>query len=167
MVRNVLVATVPIDADRRLYAGTSSRGRRRNLSGGWRCGAVADRWCVSTIHGGRAPSCVVGAPVGSRGRWPALANGFTPSDNTKTALAATRGVHVRESIRLEVPLADVYGFWPRLENLRRFMTHLNRVIENSDRKSHWVAVGPAGLAVGRPPTKSCRGWPKAGSIRCG
>jgi uncharacterized membrane protein len=84
---------------------------------------------------------------GIMGHWPAIANGLTPSDHTKTALAGLRGVHVRESIRLEVPLADVYGFWRRLENLPRFMTHLDRVIENSDGKSHWVAAGPGGLAV--------------------
>jgi uncharacterized membrane protein len=74
-------------------------------------------------------------------------NGFAQPDNTKTALSGERGVHVRESIRLEVPLADVYGFWRRLENLPRFMTHLDRVTESSDGKSHWVAAGPAGLVV--------------------
>jgi uncharacterized membrane protein len=84
---------------------------------------------------------------GITGHWPALANNFTRSDNTKTALAGTRGVHVRESIRLEVPLPEVYGFWRQLENLPRFMTHLDRVTESSDGKSHWVAVGPAGLSV--------------------
>ena len=56
-------------------------------------------------------------------------------------------MHVREAARLEVPLAEVYGFWRRLENLPRFMTHLNRVTETSYGKSHWVAVGPAGLLV--------------------
>ena len=54
---------------------------------------------------------------------------------------------MRESIRLEVPLAAAYGFWRRLENLPRFMTHLDRVTESPDGTSHWVAVGPAGLAV--------------------
>jgi uncharacterized membrane protein len=84
---------------------------------------------------------------GITGHWPAPANGFTQSSNTKIALAGARGVHVRESIQLELPLADVYGFWRRLENLPRFMTHLDRVTESSDGQSHWVAVGPAGLAV--------------------
>ena len=84
---------------------------------------------------------------GITGHWPTIANGLTPSDNTRTALGGTRGVHVRESIRLEVPLADVYAFWRRLDNLPRFMTHLDRVTESSDGKSHWVSVGPAGLAV--------------------
>ena len=46
-----------------------------------------------------------------------------------------------------MPVADVYRFWRRLENLPRFMTHLDRVTEGSDGKSHWVAAGPAGLAV--------------------
>jgi uncharacterized membrane protein len=84
---------------------------------------------------------------GLTGHWPALANGSVQSDNTKAALAGSRGVHVRESIRLEVPLAEVYGFWRRLENLPRFMTHLDRVTEGADGTSHWVAAGPAGLAV--------------------
>jgi uncharacterized membrane protein len=84
---------------------------------------------------------------GITGEWPALANGSTRSDNTKTALGRARGVHVRESIRLEVPLADVYRFWRRLENLPRFMTHLDGVTEGANGTSHWVAIGPAALAV--------------------
>ena len=54
---------------------------------------------------------------------------------------------MRESIRLEVTLGAVYRFWRRLENLPQFMTHLERVTETGDGKSHWVASGPAGLAV--------------------
>ena len=84
---------------------------------------------------------------GVTGHWPVLANGSIHSDNTKTALAGARGIHVRESIRLEVPLADVYRFWRRWENLPRFMRHLDRVTEGSNGKSHWVAIGPAGLRV--------------------
>jgi uncharacterized membrane protein len=84
---------------------------------------------------------------GITGHWPALANGFTQHDNVKTALSGARGVHVRESIRLEVPIAEVYRYWRRFENLPRFMTHLDCVTETSDGKSHWVALGPAGLAV--------------------
>jgi uncharacterized membrane protein len=54
---------------------------------------------------------------------------------------------VRESIRLEVPLADVYRFWRRLDNLPQFMTHLDRVTEAENGTSHWVASGPAGVRV--------------------
>jgi uncharacterized membrane protein len=84
---------------------------------------------------------------GLTGRWPAFLDEYVQSDNTRIALSGNRGIHVRESIRLEVPIADVYRFWRRLENLPRFMRHLERVTETSDRRSHWVAAGPAGFAV--------------------
>ena len=137
-----------MDADRR-YDGTSS------LRDAETCLALGSGALLLLVGASRrsmagALLAMSSAPLlyrGITGHWPALPNGLTPSDNTKAALAGTRGVHVRESIRLEVPLADVYGFWRRLENLPRFMTHLDRVIETSDGKSHWVAVGPAGLAV--------------------
>jgi len=84
---------------------------------------------------------------GITGRWPDVLNGYVQSDSTKVALSGGRGVHVRDSVRVELPVADIYRFWRRLENLPRFMTHLDRVTESSDGKSHWVAAGPAGLAV--------------------
>jgi uncharacterized membrane protein len=84
---------------------------------------------------------------GITGRWPDLLNEYVQPDSTRTALGGERGVHVRESIRLEVPIADVYRFWRRLDNLPRFMTHLNRVTETPGGTSHWVAAGPAGLTV--------------------
>jgi uncharacterized membrane protein len=99
-----------------------------------------------------AGTCVAAASTpllyrGVMGRWPAfLARGWA-DDDTKTALAGDRGVHVREAVRLELPIEEVYRFWRRLENLPRFMSHLDRVTESSNGRSHWVARGPAGLAV--------------------
>ena len=58
-----------------------------------------------------------------------------------------RGVHVRESVRLECSISDAYRFWRRLEDLPRFMSHLRSVTQTSDRQSHWIAAGPAGIAV--------------------
>ena len=84
---------------------------------------------------------------GITGSWPFVLTGYVQPDITKTALDGEREVHVRESVQLEIPLAEAYRFWRRLENLPRFMTHLNRVSETSDGTSHWVAAGPAGLAV--------------------
>jgi uncharacterized membrane protein len=84
---------------------------------------------------------------GITGRWPDVMNGHGERDSTRAALAGERGVHVRESVRLEMPVADVYRFWRRLENLPRFMAHLDRVTETPEGRSHWVAAGPAGLAV--------------------
>jgi uncharacterized membrane protein len=84
---------------------------------------------------------------GLTGRWPFELDGDAQHGSTKHALAGNRGIHVRESIRLEVPIADVYRYWRRLDNLPQFMTHLERVTESADGRSHWVASGPAGFAV--------------------
>src|SRR3954468_22310647 len=84
---------------------------------------------------------------GVTGHWPHVRNGNGHRDNTRTALSGDRGVHVRESVRLETPVAEVYRFWRRLDNLPKFMMHLDRVNEQPDGRSHWVAKGPAGLAV--------------------
>jgi uncharacterized membrane protein len=84
---------------------------------------------------------------GFTGSWPGIVEHYVRPGDTKIALGGARGMHVRESIRLERPVADVYRFWRRLENLPRFMAHLDRVAETADGKSHWVACGPAGLAV--------------------
>jgi uncharacterized membrane protein len=98
-----------------------------------------------------AGACLVvaSAPLlyrGITGRWPGL-NGFAEPNSTRSALGGDRGVHVRESIRLEAPVGDIYRFWRRLENLPQFMTHLHRVTETSGGISHWVASGPAGFTV--------------------
>jgi uncharacterized membrane protein len=83
---------------------------------------------------------------GLTGRWP-VTNGHSPQEVSRRALSGYRGVHVQESIRLEVPIAEAYAFWRRLENLPRIMMHLERVTETSPKTSHWVATGPAGLSV--------------------
>jgi uncharacterized membrane protein len=84
---------------------------------------------------------------GLTGRWPFELGGEAQPDSTRYALAGDRGIHVRESIRLEVPVDEVYRFWRRLGNLPHFMTHLEQVTESAGGRSHWVASGPAGFAV--------------------
>jgi uncharacterized membrane protein len=79
------------------------------------------------------------------GDWP-VPQGL-PRDDTRVALSGSRGMHVREAIRLEVPRAELYEFWRKLENLPRFMTHLRSVTDLGGGRSHWVAAGPADAAV--------------------
>ena len=57
------------------------------------------------------------------------------------------GIRVDETIRVNKPAAELYRFWRRLENLPRFMDHLEAVNIIDDRKSHWIAIGPAGFRV--------------------
>jgi uncharacterized membrane protein len=71
----------------------------------------------------------------------------TSTFDTRAALSGARGFHVHESVHVEKPLEDVYRFWRNLENLPRFMTHLERVIDLGNGRSHWVAKGPAGWSV--------------------
>lgn len=87
---------------------------------------------------------------GLAGEWPPplrdlVANG--DNTNTRAALSGSRGMHVREAVRIEKPLQEVYRFWRQLENLPRFMTNLVHVTELGNGRSHWVAKGPGGVGV--------------------
>ena len=80
-------------------------------------------------------------------RWPGEANGTRANEHTRAALGGARGLHLRESVRIERPVEDVFRYWRRLENLPRFMRHVEQVSERSPGMSHWVVRGPAGLRV--------------------
>jgi len=84
---------------------------------------------------------------GITGRWPDVLDRDTEANGTRQALGGQRRVHVRESVRLEVPVAAAYRFWRHLDNLPQFMTHLNRVTTMAEDRSHWEAAGPGGLTV--------------------
>src|SRR6188508_1335394 len=47
---------------------------------------------------------------GIRGTWPRLEDVLPSNGDTRTALGGSRGIHVRESIRLEMPVDEVYRF---------------------------------------------------------
>jgi len=81
---------------------------------------------------------------GMLGRNTALDDG--PSSPV-TSVRRGEGVRVDESIVLNRPRGEVYRFWRRLENLPRFMDHLEAVAVLDDRRSHWIARGPAGSRV--------------------
>jgi uncharacterized membrane protein len=82
---------------------------------------------------------------GATGRWPAGL--LSSSGDTREALSGPRGIHVREAIRLECPVDEVYRFWSRLDNLPTFMTNLAAVTDLGGGRSHWVARGPGGVRV--------------------
>ena len=64
-----------------------------------------------------------------------------------TSIAHRRGVSVRRTVNINKPIEDVYAFWRDLENLPRFMRHLESVTCDGSRRSHWVARGPGGRRV--------------------
>src|SRR6266851_4655528 len=55
-----------------------------------------------------------------------------------------RGIGVEESVIVNVSPEEVYRFWRNFENLPRFMSHLKSVRVIDDKRSHWIARGPAG-----------------------
>ncbi len=54
-------------------------------------------------------------------------------------------VEIEATVSVDKPRSEVYSFWRNLENLPRFMKHLETVEEITDTKSKWTAKGPAGL----------------------
>lgn len=60
-------------------------------------------------------------------------------DDTRAALAGSRGLLVHESVTIHRPASELYRFWRTLENLPRAMSHLESVTDLGDGRSHWVA----------------------------
>ncbi len=57
------------------------------------------------------------------------------------------GIHVERAIAVNRPVAELYRYWRHLVNLPSFMHHLEAVTVLDERRSHWVAKGPAGIRV--------------------
>jgi uncharacterized membrane protein len=57
------------------------------------------------------------------------------------------GVKARAAVTIARPRDEVYAFWRQLENLPRFMIHLQSVEETGGGRSHWVGRAPAGKTV--------------------
>jgi len=58
-----------------------------------------------------------------------------------------QGIHAKGTCIVNRPLEEVYNFWRNLQNLPRFMKHLESVEDLGDGRSHWVAKGPGGMKV--------------------
>jgi uncharacterized membrane protein len=55
-----------------------------------------------------------------------------------------RGIRVEKSVTINASPEQLYAFWRNFENLPRFMDHVKSVTVVDDKRSHWVAKGPAG-----------------------
>lgn len=56
-----------------------------------------------------------------------------------------QNVNIRMTVAIDRPAQEVYDFWRKLENLPRFMSHLDSVREIDSLTSEWTAKGPAGI----------------------
>lgn len=89
-------------------------------------------------------AALAGGPMAYRrvtGRWP------IPPGVSRRIAEQARPISIEASVTVGRPAAELYEAWRRLQNLPRFMRHLESVRETSDGRSHWVATTPAGGRV--------------------
>ena len=129
-------------------------GRRERWISAVAAAAVA-AYGLSRRRGQRILLPIAGALIGRAvsGRCPVngmLGRNTALDDGPSSPVTSVRrgeGVRVDERIVLNRPRGEVYRFWRRLENLPRFMDHLEAVAVLDERRSHWTAKGPAGRRV--------------------
>ena len=68
-------------------------------------------------------------------------------EEDRNAAPWNRMIKVRNSVTITRPRQEVYAFWRKLENLPRFMRHLDSVTETDAKRSDWQAKAPAGRTV--------------------
>ncbi len=64
------------------------------------------------------------------------------------SLERGEGTKIEQAVTIKTrPRDELFQFWRRFDNLPRFMDNLESVTILDDRRSHWVAKGPAGTRV--------------------
>ncbi|MFL5548079.1 MAG: SRPBCC family protein [Gemmatimonadales bacterium] len=58
-----------------------------------------------------------------------------------------RAITVEKTLLVGAPVDRVWELWSNFESFPRFMAHLREVRKIEEGRSHWVAVGPAGVPV--------------------
>lgn len=74
-------------------------------------------------------------------------SGYCPVYNavTKIDKLKSSNVNIRTTISIDKPVDEVYDFWRKLENMPKFMKHIESVKEINKTTSEWKATGPAGI----------------------
>ena len=67
--------------------------------------------------------------------------------NDEVGVPGNKGIKVNRTITVDRAPQDVYRFWRNLENLPKFMEHVQSVREIDERRSHWIVKGPVGTEV--------------------
>lgn len=107
---------------------------RRSLSG-----ALLALAGGSLIYRGATGHCYVYDSLGIR-------TGGDPREEAGNTLS-TSGVRLEKSVTIHRSPQEVYAFWRNLENLPRFLQHVESVqTKDGGRLSRWVVKGPFGAA---------------------
>jgi uncharacterized membrane protein len=125
---------------------TSAIKQRINMSD-------TDRWIASLVGGAMIGFGII------RRRWDSAifalvgggityigVRGNSPIYQALGASTAVDGqpILVERSVTIGMAPEELYSFWRNFENLPQFMAHLEDVTVQDNRRSHWVAKGPAG-----------------------
>jgi uncharacterized membrane protein len=70
-----------------------------------------------------------------------------PRSGRNVCIPYKAGIRADQSVLIAKSPDEVYRFWRNLENLPRFMRHLQSVQEVDNKHSHWVAKAPGGRSV--------------------
>jgi len=65
-------------------------------------------------------------------------------------IRTTRGqqrIEAAKTLTINRPPEELYRFWRKFENLPSVMRHLESVTVQDDKRSHWIAKGPAGRHI--------------------
>jgi uncharacterized membrane protein len=108
---------------------------------GW---PTALRW--STLIGGGALAVLGLSRRSKAGLAAAAAGGLLAFAGTRIS-ALPREIIARSSILVNCSPAQAYQFWRNLENLPRFMRHLESVVLLDENRSKWTAIGPLGTHI--------------------
>ena len=148
-----------MDVQARGGATKALRRRRRNVGTAEHWGSIAAGSALAAYGlSRRRPAgfmvAAVGALLVGRGAtgqsrvYEALDLDTSPeASDTRRALGGSAGINVEEAITVNRPVSDLYQFWRGLENLPRFMQHLESVERVTDTISRWRARGPRGAIV--------------------
>ena len=133
------------------WSGINVGGQERMISAG--AGALLALYGLQHL---RLRNIVVGAVgvmllkravTGKCDLYRALGVNTADGEGAEPAAYFERGIHVEESFTIMKSPEELYTFWHKFENLPRFMMHLKSVDTIDEKRSHWVAEGPAGMNV--------------------
>ena len=93
----------------------------------------------------RSPLCVAGAAAAVAG---VLALDRKSASHFRAHPAANiHAIRVKRVVTIDRSPEELYAFWRKLENLPRIMNHLKSVTTIDEKRSHWIAKGPANSSV--------------------
>ena len=67
-----------------------------------------------------------------------------PPSSSRATLPYPLGIRAEAAVTVNRPRQEVYAFFRQLDQLPRFMKHLEAVVVTDERHSRWTARGPAG-----------------------